>query len=148
MQITISGVGPILQRVQRYVGIDIKIKEVIKRLCAIGEPIIAQTHANHAEVKTEDTKTGSRIYAKGKDVLFIEFGTGDMAGVMDALYEAVPSSVGQGTWSESHAQMYTRYGFWVFAGAIYHYTEPHPAFYYAYQAMMQALPQIVEDVFK
>ena len=147
MDITISGnLTNIIKTVNKYVDLENKVLEIAKQLCAIGEPIIRQTHGNHAVIITEPIENGYKITADGEDILFIEFGTGDMAGVMDSLYDSVPGVVGQGTWSETHAQMYSKYGFWVFGGQIYRYTEPHPAFYYAYQAMVEALPQIAQEV--
>ena len=147
MELTVSGnLSRIIHRVYRYLDPEKKLLEIARRLCEIGEPIIRQTHGGHASIAVQPTDNGYKIVAEGEDLLFVEFGTGDMAGVMDAMYDAVPGSVGMGTWSETHAQMYSRYGFWVFGGQIYHYTEPHPAFYYAYQAMVEALPRIAQEV--
>lgn len=144
MQVIVKGVEQALRAIKRYENIQEKLLEIATRLCEIGEPIISGVHGS---VSMEQTNTGCKITASGEDVLFIEFGTGDMAGVMDSLYDAVPPSVGQGTYSATHAQMYSRFGFWVFAHTIYHYTMPHPVFYYAYQAMVEALPQVVREVF-
>lgn len=124
-----------------------KVEEVAKRLCKVGEPIIQATHGNHARVWSEPTENGYKVCAEGEDILFIEFGTGLKAGQDAHLYDEVPGVVGEGTWSATHAKMYSTCGFWVFAGEIYYYTEPHPAFYYAYQAMVEALPQIAQEVF-
>ena len=147
MEVTVTGIDIIQKKLERYANINEKLLNIAKRLCEVGEPIIKATHGNTAQVTTKSTENGYVIQAKGKDILFIEFGTGDMAGVMDVMYDQVPPEVGMGTWSATHARMYTRYGFWVFAGEIYHYTEPHPAFYYAYEAMVQALPQIASEEF-
>lgn len=148
MQVAVSGVDHAIKTVSRFTDTSAKLLEIAKRLCEIGRPIIAGIHGGHATISDpEPTDNGYRITASGPDVLFIEFGTGDMAGVLDALYTAVPPEVGQGTWSATHARMYSTYGFWVFAHTIYHYTEPHPAFYYAYQEMVQALPQVAKEVF-
>lgn len=147
MNIELGDIKRIQRRVAKYKNLKDKLLEIAKKLCDVGEPIIRATHGNHAVITIEQTANGYDIKAEGEDILFIEFGTGDMAGVMDVLYDQVPASVGMGTWSVTHAQMYSTYGFWVFAGHIYHYTEPHPAFYYAYQAMVEALPGIVQGVF-
>ncbi len=136
-----------LERVKELVDLKPKLAEIAKRLCEVGEPIISATHGHHARVWSEQTESGYKINAEGESVLFIEFGTGDRAGVLSPWYDEVPPDVRPGSWSETHAQMYSRYGFWVFAGEIYHYTEPHPAFYDAYQAMVQALPDIAKEVF-
>ena len=147
IEMTVSGIDRIKDTIDRFSDLDLKLLVIAKRLCEVGEPIIRAVHRT-AVVTLEQIENGYVIRAEGEDVLFIEFGTGDMAGVMDVLYDQVPHEVGMGTWSATHAQMYVKYGFWVFGGHIYHYTEPHPAFYDAYQAMVEALPQIAEEVFR
>lgn len=147
ISISVTRTGDALERVQKLLDVKARVAEVAKRLCEVGEPIIRATHGGHARVWAEPTENGYKISAEGKDVLFIEFGTGDRAGVLASWYDQVPPEARPGSWSESHARMYSRYGFWVFGGQIYHYTEPHPAFYDAYQAMVEALPQIAQEVF-
>ena len=147
MDITVTQSGNMRGWINRMLHLREKVDEVAKRLCKVGEPIIQATHGNHARVWSEPTKNGYKVCADGEDILFIEFGTGLKAGQDAHLYDEVPGVVGEGTWSATHAKMYSTWGFWVFAGEIYYYTEPHPAFYYAYQAMVEALPQIAQEVF-
>ena len=149
MEITVNGLGGLqrmLHRVQQLSDLDRKVKEVAERLCAIGEPIIHQVHKG-AKVETVPTKQGYKIVAEGEDVLFIEFGAGDAAGSENSNYDAVPWEAQPGTWSMNHAQMYSRYGFWVFGGHIFREVQPTPAFYYAYEYMVQNLPMIAREVF-
>lgn len=147
MDITVTQSGNMRGWINRMLHLREKVEEVAQRLCKVGEPIIQATHGNHARVWSEPTKNGYKVCAEGEDILFIEFGTGLKAGQDAHLYDEVPGVVGEGTWSATHAKMYSTWGFWVFAGEIYYYTEPHPAFYYAYQAMVEALPQIAQEVF-
>ncbi len=147
MDITVTQSGNMRGWINRMLHLREKVEEVAKRLCKVGEPIIQATHGNHARVWSEPTENGYKVCAEGEDILFIEFGTGLKAGQDAHLYDEVPGVVGEGTWSATHAKMYSTWGFWVFAGEIYYYTEPHPAFYYAYQAMVEALPQIAQEVF-
>lgn len=149
MRISINGLESIRRAVDKFGNLKIKCYLLASRLCEVGEPIIRETHGNHASISVEPlaSDNGYCIRADGEDILFIEFGTGDHAGDMSSQYDEVPTYVRPGAWSESHAQMYSRYGFWVFAGKIYHYTDPHPAFYYAYKAMVDALPKIAQEVF-
>ena len=145
MQISIKGIDHAIRTIERYTDINAKLNELAERLCReVGLPVIQSVHHG---AYINPVANGYSIVAEGENVLFIEFGTGDSAGVMDALYDAVPPEVGQGTWSATHAQMYTRYGFWVFAGTIYHETPPHPVFYYAYRDMVEAIPRIAREVF-
>ena len=79
---------------------------------------------NDSHVTLKPVDNGYAILAEGNAVAFIEFGAGDATGIMAGQYDEVPSVVRPGSWSESHAQMYSRYGFWVFAGQILHEVEP------------------------
>lgn len=133
--------------INRMLHLRENVEEICKRLCKVGEPIIQATHGNHARVWSEPTKNGYKVCAEGEDILFIEFGTGDRAGVLSPWYDEVPPTVRPGSWSETHAQQYSTQGYWYFGGKRYEFTEPHPAFYYAYQAMVEALPQIAQEVF-
>lgn len=155
MQITVTGsISKSIARLQTLGStssadsIEAKLKEVAERLCRIGEDVIRQVHGHHADrIATEKTAKGYKIVAEGQDILFIEFGAGDAAGSENALYDAVPAEARPGTWSMHHAQMYSRYGFWVFGGQIYREVQPTPAFYYAYEYMVQNLPMIAREVF-
>lgn len=148
MKFSFSGIEHAIQTVNKYKDLDRKVKEIAERLCQIGEPIIRQVHGHHADdIHTEPTGNGYKIVASGEDILFIEFGAGDAAGSENANYDAVPREAQPGTWSMNHAQMYSRYGFWVFGGHIYREVQPTPAFYYAYEYMVQNIPRIAREVF-
>ena len=153
MQIEVKGVDRILKQLERFDNMETKLNDIAQRLVAVGEPIIRAVHGNHNAVWSEPTAEGYRIVAEGESVLFIEFGTGDAAGIHASAYDAVPSVVRPGSWSESHQGEYWRTGgylkgHWHFGGKELHETDPHPAFYDAYKAMVEALPQIVEEVFR
>lgn len=148
MQIEVKGIDRILKQLERFDNMETKLNDIAQRLVDVGEPIIRAVHGNHNAVWSEPTAEGYRIVAEGESVLFIEFGTGDAAGIHASAYDAVPSVVRPGSWSETHKQEYSRWGFWFFGGKMFRETPPHPAFYDAYKAMVEALPQIVEEVFR
>ena len=148
MQITVTGVDRILKQLKRFDDMDTKLADIAKRLVEVGEPIIRAVHGRSNSVWSEPTENGYRIVAEGETILFIEFGAGDAAGREAAKYDAVPSVVRPGSWSETHARQYSTYGFWFFGGHYMTETPPHPAFYDAYEAMVKALPQIVNEVFQ
>lgn len=148
MEISITGVGKVKERIAKYAKLERDCYILAKQLCKVGEPIIKAAHGGHASVYIEPTDNGYCIKADGDHrLLIVEFGAGDAAGIMASEYDEVPSVVRPGSWSEEHAQMYSRYGFWVFGGQILHEVEPNPSFYYAYQAMVEALPKIAKEVF-
>ena len=152
MRVTVSGLDNIRNAVNRLLNVQDRVLAVARRLCEVGEPIIRQTHGHHAFIQIIDNGNGYSLSAEGTDILFIEFGTGDRAGIYSTLYDQVPVVVRPGSWSEAHGGEYAATGgygrgFWHFGGLEYHYTEPHPAFYDAYQAMVQALPRIAQEEF-
>ena len=147
MEFSVTGVDRIKQRIEKLANLREKCAEIARRLCDVGYPWIWAWHGNHASVTTEPTEDGYVIKAEGEQVLFIEFGTGDSAGINAAYYDAVPGVVRPGSWSEGHARQYSEWGFWFWGGAMFRETPPHPAFYDAYQAMVEALPKIANEVF-
>ena len=80
---------------------------------------------------------------EGKDVYFIEFGTGD--GVSPHFDTSVP--VAWGSWSAEHSQMLFKQGFWYYDHVRYTGTTAYMPMYYAERAMREALPKIIEEVF-
>lgn len=146
MNITVIGIDKAIQRIEKYVDLKAKSSELAERLAQVGEAEAAKTYG--AMVAYQLTEDGARITISGEDVLFIEFGTGDAAGIHAAQYDAVPSVVRPGSWSETHAHQYEMLGFWWWHNTRFTETPPHPGAYDAYQAMVQALPQIAEEVFK
>ena len=147
MQITVTGIDRVRERIEKYADLQSKLLELAWRLCEVGSAVCDSVYHTSVSVYVEKTNEGAKVICEGEDVLFIEFGTGDKAGVLAANYDAVPPEVAPGTWSSGHAQMYSRYGFWYFGSRRYEYTEPHPATYEAYKAMIEELPQIADEVF-
>lgn len=154
MEINIDGgLDGAIKAVNRYSNLESKMIEIAKRLCEVGEPIIRGTHGNHARVWSEQTPEGYRLSAEGTDILFIEFGTGDKAGELTAWYDEIPITVRPGSWSEAHGGEYAAtggegVGYWHFGGKEYRFTEPHPAFFDAYRAMVMELLKVVQEVLK
>ena len=151
MNISIKGIDHAIKTIEKYADMQDKLMELAYRLCEIGSAVCDSVYHTSVSVYVERTDTGARVVCSGEDVLFIEFGTGDAAGSLASLYDAVPSVVGRGTWSATHAQQYTRWGFWYWPPGTkdpISETPPHPATYEAYQAMVQAIPQVAEEVFR
>lgn len=152
MQITITGVKHLQERIAKYSKLETDCYVLVKRLCEVGEPIIRNWHGNHASITIEPIEKGYVLKAEGEDILFIEFGTGSATGSMSSFYDQVPAVVRPGSWSEAHQGEYAKtggfpVGYWHFGGQRYTQTPPHPAFYYAYQSMVEALPRIASEVF-
>ena len=150
MDIEVTGLEHALAAVNRYTGDGLRdrVLEIARRLCEVGEPIVRAAHGGHAEITITPTRTGYRLNCSGQDVLFVEFGAGDAAGRYNSLYTRVPPETRPGTWSSTHAQMYVRYGWWVFAGQIYREVVPNPSLYDATIVMLREFPRIAGEVFR
>lgn len=128
-----------------------KLDEVCKRLVEIGIQE-AQSHLVLADGNTDCTiepavpiDNGYKIVMSGSDVYFVEFGTGD--DVATNSYYTPLVAVYPGSWSESHAEKYSTYGFWWYGGEKLTGTPAYMPMYYAGSRMRQELPRIVKEVF-
>lgn len=148
MQVVVSGVEHAIKTIERYADTQSKLMEIAYRLCEIGSAVCDSVYHTSVSVYVKKTDKGAMVVCEGEDVLFIEFGTGRLAGTTAGYYDAVPSEVGEGTWSITHAQQYSKLGFWYFGGRRYEYTPPHPATYEAYKEMVQAIPRVAKEVFE
>ena len=148
MQISIKGVDHAIKTIEKYADTEQKMMDFAWRLCAIGQAIASAGFGSHASVTAERTNFGAKINIDGSDVLFIEFATGDSAGIHAAQYDAVPEVVYPGSWSKTHAHQYEVLGMWWFGGQWMNETPPHPWAYDAYREMVLAIPQVAKEVFR
>lgn len=128
-----------------------KLDEVCRRLAEIGreEAVsivdgIKLSEGNSVErVDVAKIDNGYKLVMEGKDVYFIEFGTGD--GVSDHYETSVP--VAWGSWSAEHSQMLFKYGFWYYDKVRYTGTPAYMPMYYAEKKMREEMPRVVKEVF-
>lgn len=127
-----------------------KLDEVCKRLVEIGM-LEAQLHLVLANGNTDATilqpvkiDNGYKLVMQGKDVYFVEFGTGDAANP-NGYAVSVPAY--PGSYSEEHAEKYATYGFWWYGGEKLTETPAYMPMYYAGKRMREELPRIVKEVF-
>lgn len=126
------------------------INQVCQELAQIGCDEAARRFARassdgHTDwnVSVVPIDNGYKIVASGKDVYFIEFGTGFFANP-NGYETSVP--VYPGSWSEQHAQMFSRYGFWYYKGEKLQGTEAQNAMYYAGKAIRDNANRVIEKV--
>ena len=128
-----------------------KLDEVCRRLAEIGvaEAISIVNGVKLAEgnaverIEAVQIDNGWKIVMSGKDVYFIEFGTGD--GTEPHYDTTVP--VAWGTWSAEHKQILWKYGFWYYDGVKYTGTPAYMPMYYAEKKMREEMPRVVQEVF-
>ena len=127
-----------------------KLMEVCKRLAEIGA---AAARAN-LELKDGNTdafigdpvpiENGYKFAMSGRDVYFVEFGTGDD---VNAYTPNVTVLVAPGSWSETHSKKYMTYGFWFYHNEKYEGTKAYMPMYYAGKAIRENMRRVVEEVF-
>lgn len=136
-----------------------KMEEVCRKLAEIGKEtaqrIFNEAAANVAEgnggvqVTTVPIENGYKIVASGEDVYFIEFGTGNSAGMFygDGLpVTSVP--VYPGSYSETHAGIYAEKHYWFYRGQIMSSTDTYMPMYYAGKAIRENERRVIREVFK
>lgn len=138
-----------------------KLDEVCKRLAQIGCDAANQ---HYAEASADSARTGNsgvtafvvplssgdgyKIVAQGEDVYFIEFGTGNSAGMFYG--DGLPSTsvpVYPGSYSEQNAGMYAKWGYWFYQGQIMSSTPVYMPMYYAGKAIRENEKRIAQEVF-
>lgn len=128
-----------------------KLDEVCRRLAEIGREEVVSivdgirlSDGNSVErVDVAKIDNGYKLVMEGKDVYFIEFGTGD--GVSAHYDTSVP--VAWGSWSAEHSQMLFKYGFWYYDKVRYTGTPAYMPMYYAEKKMREEMPRVVKEVF-
>lgn len=138
-----------------------KLDEVCRRLAEIG---CAAANQRYAEANAESAETGNggvtavvlpldsgngyKIFAQGEDVYFIEFGTGNSAGMFYG--EGLPVTsvpVYPGSYSEHNSGMYAKWGYWFYQGKIMSSTPVYMPMYYAGKAIRENEKRVVREVF-
>lgn len=128
-----------------------KLDEVCKRIAEVGrdEAIsiingIRLQEGNAVErVDVVKIDNGYKLVMEGKDVYFIEFGTGD--GVDAHYMTSVP--VAYASWSAEHSQVLLQNGFWYYDKIRFTGTPAYMPMYYAEKKMREEMPRIVKEVF-
>lgn len=133
--------------------LDERNAELVKRLAEIGQQAAEEAYGPSVRVHPE--KTGENqwtIYADGRGVCFIEFGTGVYAEKAD-IYEDIPFTVAPGSWSNENraADDPMRYDNWIAAGKSgydWPYSRvPHPGMLAAYEAIIAKAPEEAKRIF-
>ena len=137
---------------------DPKLQEVCRRLAELGKEvaqrIFDEAAANTAEgnggvaVVAVPFESGYKIVASGKDVYFIEFGTGNSAGMFYG--EGLPATsvpIYPGSYSEKHNGMYAERGYWFYHGQIMSSTDTYMPMYYAGKTVRENMDKVIREVF-
>lgn len=100
-----------------------------------------------ADVTAEVEGASGRIVATGEGISFIEFGAGIEAGTTGQTPVEAPYEIRPGSWSEEHAQQFSKYGYWYHKGKRYYSQTPTGAMQDASIEMQQNIRQIARRNF-
>ena len=162
IELSSDGCKEAIRKLEEYrKSIKPKLDEVCRKLAEIG---CQAANEQYAKANADSSETGNdgvtavvlpleggngyKIYAEGYDVYFIEFGTGNSAGMMygDGLPQtSVP--VYPGSYSEQNAGQYAKWGYWFYKGKLMSSTDVYMPMYYAEKAIRENERRIVEEVF-
>lgn len=128
-----------------------KMQEVCRRLAEIAVQEARLYTAMAGEYGNGDVQVdaipmndGYKIVMSGKDVYFIEFGTGD---AVNSHYPNVSVPVYSGSWSESHAKQYSEYGVWWYNGEMLDGTPAYMPMLHAEMAIRRNVKSVTKEVF-
>lgn len=137
-------------------SLDRKLAEVCRRLAEVGAAE-AKAIAYGASVQglgnddvtitTEPMSNGYKIVMSGEDIYFIEFGTGIFAGEYPGDTSNVTVGIMPGDWSDTHAQLFSNYGYWFYNKQKLEGTPAYMPMYYAGRKMREEMPRIAREVF-
>lgn len=155
LELSVASCNKALKELEKYQReIKPKLDEVCKRLAEIGAQeasIRAQfgrVYGNDdVTVSTEKMENGYKVVMSGADIYFVEFGTGDRAGEYAGDASNVSVGIMPGDWSETHAQQYSKFGYWFYDNVRYEGTPAEMPMYYAGKKMREEMPRIVREVF-
>ncbi len=129
---------------------------LLRRLAELGANT-ANNHYSSGGIDDNDSVTvtitpidnGYVISAEGKDVYFLEFGTGLAAGNgYDTSVISPPVDISSGSWSRTKGTgEFERYGSWHHDGRRYTMTVPRMGMYFAVKEIQAQLPSIAKEVF-
>ena len=125
-----------------------QLDEICRRLAAVGaqaarDAIWGEYGNTDATVEAPvKIANGYKIVMSGADVYFVEFGTG-----RDVKAHYNPSvSVAPGSWSQTHAQKYSTYGYWYYGGEKLEGTPAQMPMYYAERAIRANARRVAREV--
>lgn len=131
---------------------DRKVDIFIERVAEYGREHADEGFGGAVSVTLEPIDNGYAIVASGQAVGFLEFGAGATVSPDDFAAQ-VSYEVRPGSWSETHAQMYSNtlenfgVGWWVFGGVVYYAVQPTNAMQWAWEAVTTVWRDIAEEVF-
>lgn len=160
MQIDVFDIRGIENYIAQLERLESTLEERMDELCRrlveeVGRPIVESYYSaarwegnEDYSIETLPTKNGYSLTAKGEQVFFIEFGTGNYAGAIPNDFDLGEIEVAPGSWSQSHQQQYSTKGYWIYYGTKFTGTVPMPGMQYAKEAIINHIEAIAAEVFK
>lgn len=128
-----------------------KLDEVCKRIAEVGREEaqhffdMAENGNSCTTVSVSKIDNGYSVLAEGEKVYFVEFGTGDAVTGSHGFQTSVP--IYSGSYSETHGQKYSVYGYWYYGGEKLTETPIYAPMFHAEKKMREEMPRIVKEVF-
>lgn len=141
----------ILSAIEQLRILDGEIQECVKQTVDIlaneGSEIAQVAYGNWNVVVIPDviSKTRAEITVGGDYPAMAEFGAG--RATLTGGFENFPNNVYPGSYSEEHAEQFSTWGFWEFAGRYYREIPAHHGLLNAKQYIIENSTQIAQEVF-
>lgn len=157
VELSVDSVQKAIDELNSYKSsLDRKMNLVCKRLAEIGANE-AQLHIMGAQdgfygnddvhVHVEPFDKGWKVVMSGRDIYFVEFGTGIYAGEYPGDASNVSVGIMPGDYSETHAKQYSEKGYWFYDNQFYRGTPAEMPMYYAGKAIRENKDRVIREVF-
>ena len=153
-----SSIEDAINKIEDYrKSLDRKLEDLIKRLSEIGINVVSVNYATGVDEGNKDystpyfvpTKKGGKLVVKGKDVCFLEFGTGVYTLDYEEEGQKGKPPIYPGSWSETEGEgIFAAKGYWYYNGERIEGTFPTLGMYQASKTMQSKAVEVARQVFK
>ena len=124
------------------------VEQTLDILAKNGSIIAQSAYGSMANVSHDSYPTTAIIKTSGKANVIAEFGAGDATETPTGFENMPITPVYPGSYSEQHAKMYSRFGWWKFGGKSYTQVEPRHGLVQAKAYIISETENVAKGVIK
>lgn len=152
VEVEVIGLESAVRDLERYARLEGDLIAICRRLAEMGCDIARAAYLRGADVFDQDDvdvrvvplDDGAEIVASGQSVFFLEFGAGIYAQTNEMNTEGLDTS--PGSWSKTHKQIFTRYGYWFHKRQFYRGVVPAPGMNMAREEVLKNIEAVIAEV--
>lgn len=131
-----------------------RLDKVCKRLAEEGarearlHSMMSKDYGNDdVNISVEKMENGYKVVMSGQDIYFVEFGTGMYAGEYAGDASNVSVGIMPADYSDTHAQQYSKKGYWFHDNVFYRGTPAEMPMYWAGKRIREIMPKVIKEIY-